>query len=144
MNQFYDLYRDQWVKKNPEEWVRNNWVAHLIQLGFPQELITIEKQLRSIEYLQNMGLQIPNRRIDILCFYKKKSVLKPLLVIECKQGKLQAAHKRQLIGYNHYIGSAFMALANEKMVQTFWHDGIMQRELDFIPAYRELVASLTD
>ncbi len=91
-------------------------------LGFPKGLISVEKKLGS-------------RRYDLVCFTKEMT---PLLLVECKAGLLKNSAARQVFGYNYRIKAPFVALANEKEIQTFWHGKSGLESVPFLPRFSEL------
>lgn len=96
---------------------------------------------------RNAKKKIPDRRIDIVCFAKnihKDYQLYPLLLIECKQdGKLKGALD-QILGYNHYVGACFIAVATSEvfLLQYLGKSGIVQKELQHPPLYKELIQAV--
>jgi len=76
--QVFDIIRKKFIDITPEEWVRQHIVHFLIQhKQVPTSMISIEKQL----ILNNT-----KRRTDIVIF---NSLLKPLLIIECKAPQIE-------------------------------------------------------
>jgi hypothetical protein len=97
----------------PEERVRASLVDLMCsELGYPRSLIAIEKQLAAFPGCSSA----PNRRLDIICFTPHASA--PLLLIECKAEGNEEAARRQVIGYNFYIGAPFVAIASSRGVET--------------------------
>lgn len=69
----YDEIRKDYFIITPEEWVRQNFVKHLIQnFSYPIGRIAVEKQIKVNNNL---------KRFDVLVYDKK---LHPLLLVECK------------------------------------------------------------
>lgn len=128
------------VAATPEEIVRQKLLAVMTkQLGFPKELISVEKMLNELPHLAGQG-GLPNRRADILCFANNihpDYPLYPLLLIECKEGIVGLDGKRQALGYNHYVNAPYVAVAGEKLVEM-----IHPIEIPFLPAYSELLERL--
>src|SRR5436853_621908 len=101
-NKIFDPVRKLWVVATPEERVRQTLIVHMISsLGYPKELIAVEAYLKECE-----------RRIDILCYGRGKTALFPLLIVECKQKKLDKEALEQVLGYNYHAGAHFIAVAN--------------------------------
>lgn len=98
------------LNEKPEEDLRIQLVEKMITLGFPKELISIEKQLDQLPNIES--LSFPKRRIDILAYREKNGELLPLLMIECKAIAFQQKHLQQVIGYNSFVQAPFIALAN--------------------------------
>jgi Type I restriction enzyme R protein N terminus (HSDR_N) len=109
----FDEIRRTWVAATPEEHVRQRILKKMIYaLGFPKELIVVEKELKELPHLSAHDL--PQRRIDILCYGKEihpEHPLYPLLLIECKKDVLDEKAAQQLIGYNAHVRAYFIALA---------------------------------
>src|SRR5580700_5948398 len=86
----YDEVRLSWVRATPEEQVRQLWLRRMIyELQYPKELLTVEKELKELPHL--FGQKVPKRKIDLLCYGKEihpSYPLYPLVMIECKEGRL--------------------------------------------------------
>jgi hypothetical protein len=134
-SKIFDEVRKKSIAKTPEEKVRQSWLKRMIHdLGFPKELLAVEKDLKELPHLKEMPL--PNRRADILCFAKgihPEYSLFPLLLVECKKedGSIEEA-KRQVIGYNHYVKAYFIAVANEEECHVGFYDNL-SRTIAFFP-----------
>ena len=101
----------------PEEEVRQKLLQDMKhRLGFPPEMISVERKLSSMPHL--VGLKIPDRRFDIVCFKKYGEEIRPLLVIECKAVPLTKGVIEQVIGYNYYARAPFIAIANQSQIFT--------------------------
>jgi len=59
----------------------------------------------------------------------------PLLLIECKKGDEEA--EGQVMGYNHFIGAPFVAVARKGAAYL-----IHPERLDFIPSYPQLMEKI--
>ncbi|MBY0528561.1 MAG: type I restriction enzyme HsdR N-terminal domain-containing protein [Rhabdochlamydiaceae bacterium] len=113
----FDEIRRQWVKATPEEIVRQTWIQRMIQqLGYPKQLLAVEKEIRELPHLEGLG--VPERRVDLLCFMKGERIetLSPLLLFEFKEEVLDLAAIDQVIGYNYFVKAPFVAVANLKEV----------------------------
>ncbi len=113
----YDAIRRRWVKATPEEIVRQTWVCRMVQqLGFPKELIAVERSLDSMSPRE--GIKIPSRRVDIVAFTKSQGGmgLAPLVLIECKIEPLDEGAVAQVMGYNYFVKSPFIAVVNAEEV----------------------------
>lgn len=131
----FDRLRNKPIRLGPEEIIRQGLVEHLIgELGFPKELMAIEKNLSELPYLSYQG-KLPRRRIDVLCYAKDLSIY-PLLLIECKNSfeKKQALY--QVWGYNFYIKAPFVALVaqNKRAFSSVFSAEV----LNYIPCFEEL------
>ena len=137
---FFDPYRQQLVLATPEEIVRQKLLQLMTtQLGYPRQLVSVEKSLKEFPHLQRKG-QLPSRRADIVCFAKgihPEFSLYPLLLIECKEGKVGGDAASQALGYNYYLQAPYVAIAGEDEVFL-----IHPQKLSFLPTYRELVEKI--
>ncbi|NGX59323.1 MAG: hypothetical protein KR126chlam3_00472 [Chlamydiae bacterium] len=136
----YDPFRKMWVAATPEELVRQK-LLHVMtrQLGFPKNLIAVEKQLSELPHLKGAA-SLPKRRADILCFAKgihPEFSLFPLLIIECKEGVASDAAAKQALGYNHYVQAPFVAIAGEEKVEL-----VYPQKLTFLPKFSEMMESV--
>lgn len=142
------IIRKGWVAASPEEIVRQRILLHMIdQKKFPASLVAVEQPLRRLSHLSSTGIKnIPNRRADIICFAKSSAgnSLHPLLVIECKSIKLAPSVINQVVGYNHFIGSRFIAIANHEEIRTGWYDAEKKDYvfINHLPSYQDLLGSL--
>ena len=96
------IIRKRWFAITPEEWVRQNFLLHLIHvLHYPASLIAVEKQLISAEV---------KKRFDIVVH--KNSV--PFMIIECKEMNVPLSEStlRQVLNYNANIQANFMVVTN--------------------------------
>ena len=117
-------------------------------LGYPLETLVVEKGLHQMPHLNINPTQIPNRRSDIVCFAKgihPDYSLYPLLLIECKSVKLNAKVRNQVIGYNRYVRSVYIAIANEEEIQTGWFNPAINNYqfVNGLPQYSDLRGCLS-
>lgn len=134
MKKLFDEIRKCWVIANPEEIVRQLWIKKMVyELGYPKELIAIEKELKTLPHLE--GKNIPDRRADIICFANKDH-LSPLLLVECKAGPLTPKAIEQALGYNLYVQAPYIALVNEEEIYL----SSQYNKLKHLLPYPELVA----
>jgi hypothetical protein len=149
LEHIYCVGRKDWVVKTPEELVRQRLFHELTTtLGFPISHIALEKALNQMPHLKTTGLKMPKRRVDLVCFARgihPVHDLYPLLIVECKSVKLTSRVLSQVIGYNHFINSRFLAIANADEVQFGFYNHQESRYLflPHIPPYSELIASLS-
>ncbi len=138
LEKLYDPYRNQWVVATPEEKVRQQWLEVMTEhLSFPKELIVIEKAIERLPHLKKGGA-LPQRRIDLLAYTKlKEGPLKPLILIECKCIPLTDKALMQVLGYNHFVGASYIAIANQEEIRIGFKDQKTNEltMLDFLPAY---------
>jgi len=144
VNKLFCPFRNESVVAQPEEIVRQRLLSLMTQqLGYPKSYIVIEKALDQLPHLQHQNIQIPDRRVDILCYTKNKNEegLTPLLLIECKAIPLQPKALQQVSGYNHFVGAPFVSVANADKLFTGWINAETQKFqfIDFLPYYKDLV-----
>jgi len=110
-------------------------------LGYPREMLCVEKQLSSIPHL--LKKNTPNRRFDIICFAKgihEEHEIYPLLMIECKAHLITKKAIEQVIGYNDYVSAFFIAIANQERVIIGWKgkDNKGYQFSEGLPCYDEI------
>lgn len=143
MNDIYCPFRKEHVAAQPEEVVRQNLLGLMTEkLGYPKGCIVIEKALSQLPHLPvSLRKGAPDRRVDILVYrnHPEKGLV-PLLLIECKAVPLKHAALQQVVGYNHYVGAPYVAIANADRLFMGWHEGVNRelRTIDFLPTYQEL------
>lgn len=146
----YDPIRRDWVAATPEEYIRQQLLDRLINiLGFPEELMMVEKDLCQMPHLslQRAGC-LPKRRADIVCFAKDihpQSSLYPLLLIECKAVPITSGVMRQILGYNHYMKAFFIAVVNQNEARLGCYDPRLGK-YTYIPTllpYQELIRKIS-
>ena len=99
----FDRVRKKYLKFSPEEWVRQNFIFHLIEsLKVPESLIVIEKALKVNKL---------NRRTDILV-YNRKGIAS--LIVECKAPnvKISRAAFEQIAVYNLAYKVGYLLVTN--------------------------------
>jgi hypothetical protein len=98
-----DQIRKKYVALTPEEWVRQNFVHHLINdLKYPKSLFKVESGLK-FNKLQ--------KRSDILVHDREG---KPWMLVECKSPDIKLTQKafNQIAVYNMTIGAKYLAVTN--------------------------------
>lgn len=144
-SEIYDPVRNIWVAPLPEEIVRQKLIQKMIHvLGFPKGHLAVEKELKELPHLKKVG-QLPDRRIDIVCYapsLESSHPLSPLLLIECKHELVSSGALEQLEGYNAFVKAPFLAVADGKTVCFCYrtHEGVKQ--LPYLPTYKELIDAL--
>ncbi len=99
----WDILRKKWVVLQPEEWVRQQLLHHLIrERGLSPQLIGIEKGT------QYRGLQ---GRFDLVVYDKTG---KALILIECKAPEVKLSQNTllQIARYNREIGAPHLLITN--------------------------------
>lgn len=111
------IIRKKTVPATPEEKVRQALIRWMIDsLGYPASQITVEKSISELPHLQGIDVPSLDRRLDVLVY----NLDKPLLVIECKAEKIEEKALYQLMGYQHWTGAPFAALAGGNGVKTVY------------------------
>jgi len=140
--------RKEEVAAQAEERVRQNLLVKMIDgLGYPESLLVVEKALDRLPHLQNTSISLPDRRADILCFGREiheHAALYPLLLVECKAHALNERAIQQVAGYNHFVKSYFIAVANDDEVRVAWYSREEKKYhfVSFLPTYQELIAAV--
>jgi hypothetical protein len=123
----------------PEEEVRQKLLLKMrVDLGFPEGMIAVERRIGKIPHLS--GKRVPDRRFDIIAFATNIHPLHPIfpvLLIECKAHTIFPEDFQQVIGYNNYVLSPFIAMANGEGEILAWkengeyrfHEGLFSYEL---------------
>ena len=99
----FDRIRKKFVALTPEEWVRQNFVNHLIEnLGYPESLIANE---RGIE------LNGTSRRCDTVVFDRYGS---PAMIVEYKAPTVNITQDvfDQIVRYNLVLHARFLIVSN--------------------------------
>ncbi len=135
LSKLFDPVRGCYVAATPEERVRQKWLHAMVAvLGFPKELLAVEKEISQLPHLLS-DPHVPQRRADIICFARgihPEHVLYPLLLIECKQEVLNEKALDQVMGYNYYVDAPFVAVVNGTHI-------VMNQGLRTLPSYSELL-----
>ena len=129
----FDPIRQKEVIPQPEERIRIAFIHEMLRLGYPAALIRVEVDLAA-STLQ--AKKAPKRRLDIVCYQKAKEGFFPLLLVECKAGKLHQKAAHQAIGYNYYLGAPFVCLVGENELK-FGSD-ILEPIME-LPTYSQLI-----
>lgn len=101
--QIWDRLRKKYLKDTPEEWVRQNFIAYLIDhLGYSEGLMASEYK---VEYNEM------HKRCDIVALDKHS---KTLLIVECKAPKVPLTEDTfyQIARYNHILNAPLLILTN--------------------------------
>lgn len=99
----YDIIRKKRVVLTPEEWVRQNFIHHLIKTsGYSKSLIKIESGMK---YNQRL------KRSDIVVYTRDGN---PHLLVECKSftTKINQSTFDQVAVYNQTIKAKYLMITN--------------------------------
>ncbi len=97
------IVRKRWVLLTEEEWVRQNFIQHLIEkLHYPIALIAVEKEL----HLNDL-----KKRFDILVYDKTHQ---PWMLIECKEPAVLIDENvlQQALRYGLILPANYIVLTN--------------------------------
>ena len=100
----FDPLHGKWVALTPEEWVRQNFVAHLVgNLGYPAALMGNEVSLT---------LNGTARRCDTVLFTPQG--LRPEMIVEYKAPHIEITQKvfDQIVRYNSVLRARWLAVSN--------------------------------
>lgn len=122
--QIWDPLRKKLVALTPEEEVRQ-WFIGVLRDSFnvPAHLMMSEASLK-------LGQKV--LRADLLVW---SSVLKPLLVVECKREDVEIDRKvlEQVLGYNLVLDVPYLAVTNGRKTLCFERDGSAFRQIPTLP-----------
>jgi len=102
-NYIFDDIRKTWLVLTEEEWVRQNFVAFLIdELNYPSSLIALEKMLL---------LNDLKKRFDILIY---DALHQPWMMVECKAPSVPLSESvlQQVLRYNISIPVPYIIITN--------------------------------
>ena len=127
----FDAVRKKYLKLQPEEWVRQNFIQYLVQeKKYPISLIEVEKGLKYNEL---------QKRADIVLNSTKG---KPVVLVECKapQVKISQATFEQVAVYNTVFKVPYLIVTNglDHYCAKINFDGNSFQFLEEIPNYSEL------
>lgn len=131
----FDPVRGKWLVLTDEEWVRQNFVAHMVaDLGYPSSVIGNEVGLRLNRTL---------RRADTIVFGRDGS---PLLIVEFKAPSVEITQAvfDQIARYNMTLKARFLVVSNGLNHFSCEVDAreSTYRFLDHIPTYQEAIAAV--
>jgi len=122
----FDGIRKKWLLLTDEEWVRQNFVAYLInEMKYPATLIALEKSL------ELNGLK---KRFDILVY---DAAHQPWLLVECKapQVVLSEAVLQQALRYNISIPVSNIVITNGALTFGWQKEHGVLKKLDALPVW---------
>jgi len=103
IQKIYDPIRKRYFVLTPEEFVRQIFLVHLIEvLKYPKLLIQVEKEVL---------VNTLKKRFDVLVFNKKGSAI---MLIECKNTQLKLTENvlEQAVNYNLSLKVPFLIITN--------------------------------
>lgn len=99
----FDRVRRRWVRLTPEEWVRQNLLAWMLDVkGYPASLIAVEREVR---------LGALRKKFDVLVFDRNHS---PWLMVECKAMDIPMTEKvlMQILRYRMSVPAGVLVVTN--------------------------------
>ncbi len=99
----YDIIRKKFVVLQPEEWVRQHWIHHMIySKGYPKSHINVEKKVT---------LNSINKRYDMVVFNSDGSIK---ILVECKAPEVQINQDTfdQIARYNLKMQAEYLIVSN--------------------------------
>ena len=99
----FDVIRKKFVVLQPEEWVRQHWVHHLIEgKKYPKSLVNVEKQL---------VINSLKKRYDLVVFNSDGSIR---ILVECKAPKIKIDQTTfdQIARYNMSLKAEYLIVSN--------------------------------
>lgn len=130
------VIRDKGVLATPEEYVRQEFVYHLINdLGYPKEAILVEESLAHID-------RDLRERVDVLVISSEAQRRKNLLMVECKAPHvpLDAIVDEQALRYNQILRAKYLILTNLDETQVYYYDNEKYIAKMAIPNYEQLLS----
>lgn len=129
--ELFDPVRKKWVKKTPEEYIRQQVINALHQnYGYPYSRMSIEKQI------QFFALK---KRFDIVIYDKS---IQPFILVECKSAtkKIDAEVILQISRYNYILKVPYLLITNGKMSIVFkrYDDDKSWLRVEDIPHFQNL------
>lgn len=97
-----DPVRQRWVRRTPEEWVRQHLLRYLLELGYPRGLLAVEKAL---------AFAGQTWRADVVAYGRAGEAL---LLAECKAPgvAIGVGTFDQLARYNAALGARVLLVTN--------------------------------
>lgn len=122
----FDPLRKRWLLLTPEEWVRQNFLQHIIQVKkYPVSLIAIEKEIHLGEL---------KKRCDIVVYNRE---MLPWMIVECKQMNepLNAKVLDQVLRYHITLPATYLVITNGRYCFAFEKKDGQFYEVDELPGY---------
>jgi hypothetical protein len=132
--QIFDLLRKKYITLTPEEWVRQNFIAWLInELQYPAGLIAIEKEV---------VVNTLKRRYDIVVHNREGA---PVMLVECKSPKVKISESvfSQIARYNLELKVNYLVVTNgmnHYCCKINFEDAAFEF-LQEVPSYEEICCS---
>lgn len=124
--EIWDNLRKRWIHLTPEEWVRQHFIQHIIDVKkYPSTLIAIEKEIKLYELRKRFDIVIYNRNTQ------------PWMIVECKNEKEVLTEKtlEQALRYNLSIKAAYIVVTNGANTITFHHNNNIIERINELPDF---------
>ena len=95
-------WRHRWVRLTPEEWVRQQLLHRMVEMGYPASLIAVEAAIT---------VGAAKKRCDAVVYDRSMT---PLMLIECKAETVPLTQKTldQALTYNRRLNVPYLVLHN--------------------------------
>ena len=100
--QIFCEWRHRWVRLTPEEWVRQQLLHRMVEMGYPASLIAVETATTIGEAKKRCDAVVYNR------------FMAPIMLIECKAETVPLTQKTldQALTYNLRLNVPYLVLHN--------------------------------
>ena len=100
--QIFCEWRHRWVRLTPEEWVRQQILHRMVEMGYPASLIAVETAITLGEAKKRCDAVVYNR------------FMAPIMLIECKAETVPLTQKTldQALTYNRRLNVPYLMLHN--------------------------------
>lgn len=122
------VWRRKFVRLTPEEWVRQNFLHALLEIGYPKEKVAVEAAIEVAEL---------KKRCDAIVY---DGSFRPICIIEFKAPSVSLTQKvfDQVAVYNRRLHVDFFIISNGKEHKACKVNDNGYEMLDGIPFYEEL------
>lgn len=124
LEEIFCIIRKRWLILTPEEWVRQNFLHHLINtLHFPASLIAVEKTLVLAEL---------KKRFDIVIYTNSAE---PYIIVECKEMNIPLTENvlDQVMRYNIPLRAPYLIITNGSYSRIFSLENDHLKEIESFP-----------
>lgn len=122
----FDALRKAWLVLTEEEWVRQNFVAFLIQdLQYPTSMIALEKEI----FIHDV-----KKRFDVLIYNAQHQ---PWMLVECKAPEVLLSENvlQQVLRYNISVPVSYMIITNGNSTIGWKREGGQMIYLEEMPVW---------
>lgn len=126
----FDTIRKKWLLLTPEEWVRQNFIQHLVKdKNYPPSLIALEKSIMLAEL---------KKRFDILVYDRDH---KPWMMIECKASsvRLDSDVLHQLLRYHIAVPAGILVITNGEYSYGWKKENGQLKEMEELPQWEPFI-----